>query len=258
MDRASRAAGRPPLRSACKRRKPAAAQVAPGPAQLQDPSCRLLLPGLGCLPVQVTDRRAAAAAPSATMWPLGSSMTRFATREISRLCVTTSTVLPASACARSSSRICTPVRKSSSPVHHLHDDAADLEPTTHVIQINPGPRRPGLRVRHWCGWLAHLPLQIATACLALPETTCQGPPVPAAPDQRHQFTPGSANGPDMRVLWPGGHPAGRVAGWEHDEPCCLENLGRGLSGGQRSCRWPSAAARRPCPRLGHDADALAH
>ena len=50
------------------------------------------------------------------MWPLESSITRSATRAISRLCVTTRTVFPAAACCCSSSRIATPVRKSSSPV----------------------------------------------------------------------------------------------------------------------------------------------
>ena len=43
-------------------------------------------------------------------------MTRSATLAISRLWVTTSTVTPLRAWSRSSSRICTPVRKSSSPV----------------------------------------------------------------------------------------------------------------------------------------------
>ena len=54
--------------------------------------------------------------PSRTTRPLESSITRSATRAISRLCVTTITARPVCACACSSSRIWMPVWKSSSPV----------------------------------------------------------------------------------------------------------------------------------------------
>ena len=54
--------------------------------------------------------------PSLMMWPLLISTTRSAMREISRLWVTTRTARSAAACSMSSSSICAPVLKSSSPV----------------------------------------------------------------------------------------------------------------------------------------------
>ena len=94
--------------------KPAAAGVAQRPqrptAVLAATDARLTTAGRRSRPARPpADRRDDHA-------PLESSITRSATRAISRLCVTTNTARPVWACACSSSRICTPVRKSSSPV----------------------------------------------------------------------------------------------------------------------------------------------